>query len=113
MIRKKIKVAQDRQKNYHDQRSKPLEFQVGDHVFFRVSPITEVDRALKSRKLFPKFIVPFEVLSRVGPVAYHISLPPNLSNLHHVFHVSLLRKYIPDPSYVIEPDPVQVQENLS
>ncbi|XP_027357442.1 uncharacterized protein LOC113866842 [Abrus precatorius] len=113
MIRAKIKVVQDRQKSYHDQQKKALEFQVGDHVFWRVSPITGVGRALKSRKLSPKFIGPFEVLSKVGPVAYHIALPPNLSNLHPLFHVSQLRKYILDLSHVIEFDPVQVHENLS
>ncbi|XP_027347994.1 uncharacterized protein LOC113859411 [Abrus precatorius] len=85
-------------------------YKVGGQFF---SSITGVGRALKSQKLSLKFIGPFEVLSRVGPVAYHIALPPNLSNLHPVFHVSQLRKYILDPSHVIKLDPVQVQENLS
>ena len=113
MIREKIKAAQDRQKSYYDKRRKPLEFQVGDHVFLKVSPTTGVGRALKSRKLSPKFIGPFEILKKIGTVAYQLALPPNLSNLHSVFHVSQLRKYIADPSHVIELDPVQVRENLS
>ncbi|XP_027337267.1 uncharacterized protein LOC113850960 [Abrus precatorius] len=108
-----MKIAQDRQRSYYDKRRKPLEFQVSDHVFLKVSPVTGVGRALKFKKLSPKFIGPFEVLSKVGPVAYEITLPPNLSNLHPVFHVSQLRKYIPDPTHVIELDPVQVRENLS
>ncbi|XP_027348083.1 uncharacterized protein LOC113859535 [Abrus precatorius] len=113
MIREKMKAAQDRQKSYYDKRRKHLEFQVGDHVFFRVLPVIEVRRALKFQKLSPKFIEPFKVLSRIGPVVYRIMLPPNLSNLHPVFHVSQLRKYVPDPYHVIDLDLVQVKEDLS
>ncbi|XP_027351224.1 uncharacterized protein LOC113862334 [Abrus precatorius] len=95
MIKEKMKVAQDRQKSYYDRRRKPLEFQVGDHVFLKVSHVTRV------------------VLSRIGPAAYRIALPPNLSNLHPVFHVSQLRQYVPDPSHVTDLNPVQVREDLS
>ncbi|XP_027362443.1 uncharacterized protein LOC113870045 [Abrus precatorius] len=113
LIREKMKIAQDRQRSYYDKRRKPMKFQVIDHIFLKVSPVTGVGRALKSKKLSPKFIGPFEVLSKIGPVAYEIALAPNLSNLHPVFHVSQLRMYIPDPTHVIELDPVQVRENLS
>ena len=113
MIRGKIKISQDRQKSYHDKRRKPLEFQVGDHVFLKVTPMTGIGRALKSRKLSPKFIGPYQILKRIGSVAYLIALPPNLSNLHPVFHVSQLRQYTSDPSHVIEPDEVQVRDNLT
>ncbi|XP_027337118.1 uncharacterized protein LOC113850774 [Abrus precatorius] len=78
-----------------------------------VSPVTRVGRALKSRKLYPKFIGLFEVLSRIGLAMYQIALPSNLSNLHPVFHVSQLRKYVPDPSHVIDLDLAQIRENLS
>ncbi|XP_027342166.1 uncharacterized protein LOC113854979 [Abrus precatorius] len=70
----------------------------------KVSPVTGVGRALKSRKLSPKFIGPFEMLSRISPTAYQIVLPPNLSNLHLVFHVSQLRQYVSDPSHMIDLD---------
>ncbi|XP_027337943.1 uncharacterized protein LOC113851611 [Abrus precatorius] len=113
IIRDKMKIALDREKSYYDRRRKPLEFQVGDHVFLKVSPVTGVGRALKSRKLSPNFIGPFEVLSRIGLAAYWIMLPPNLSNLHLVFHVSQLRRYVSDPSHVIDLDPVQAKEDLS
>ena len=79
----------------------------------RVTPRTGVGRALKSRKLTPRFIGPFKILQRVGPVAYQVALPPSLSNLHSVFHVSQLRKYVHDPSHVIELDDVHVKENLT
>ena len=108
-----MRTAQSRQKSYHDRRRKDLEFEVGDHVFLRVTLWTGVGRALKSRKLTPRFIGPFDILQRVGPVAYQVALPPSLSNLHSVFHVSQLRKYVHDLSNVIELDDVQVRENLT
>ncbi|XP_073223391.1 uncharacterized protein [Cicer arietinum] len=113
MIQEKMRASQSRQKSYHDKRRKNLEFQEGDHVFLRVTPTTGVGRALKMRKLTPRFIGPYQILKRVGNVAYQIALPPSLSNLHSVFHVSQLRKYIFDPSHVIESDKVQIKENLT
>ena len=83
-----------------------MEFQAGDHVFLRVTPVTGVGRALKSKKLTSRFIGPYQILDRVGNVAYRVALSPNLSNLHDVFHVSQLRKYISDPSHVIHMDNV-------
>ena len=113
LIQERMKTAQSRQKSYADQRRRPLEFEEGDHVFLRVTPTTGVGRALKSKKLTPRFIGPYQILRRVGPVAYQIALPPNLSNLHSVFHVSQLRKYMADPSHIIMPDEVELKENLS
>lgn len=104
---------QSRHKSYADQRRRPFEFQEGGHVFLRVTPTTGVGRALKSKKLSPKFIGPFQILKHVGPVAYEIALSPNLANLHNVFHVSQLRKYIADSSHVITPDDIQLKDNLS
>jgi hypothetical protein len=113
MIREKMKASQSRQKSYHDKRRKDIEFQEGDHVFLRVTSTTGVGRALKSRKLTSKFIESFEILKRVGKVAYRIALPPSLANLHDVFHVSQLRKYVSDPTHVIETDNVQVRDDLT
>ena len=101
MIQEKMKASQSRQKSYHDKRRKDLEFQEGDHVFLRVTPMTGVGRALKSKKLTPKFIGPYQISERVGTVVYRVGLPPHLSNLHDVLHVLQLRKYVPDPSHVI------------
>ncbi|XP_050908785.1 uncharacterized protein LOC127122507 [Lathyrus oleraceus] len=113
MIRDKMKISQSRQRSYHDKRRKDLEFQEGDHVFLRVTPTTDVGRSLKAKKLTPRFIGPYQITNRVGKVAYRVALPPNLSNLHDVFHVSQLRKYIPDPSHVIQMDDIQVRDNLT
>ena len=98
-----MKTSQDRHKSYYDKRRKPIEFEAGDHVFLKVTPVTRVGRALKSRKLTPKFIGPYQILKRIGSVAYQI-----LSKLHNIFHVPQLRKYIHDPFHVIEPDIVQI-----
>jgi len=113
MIQEKMKASQSRQKSYNDKRRKDIEFQVGDHVFLRVNPVTGVGRALKCRKLTPQFFGPFEVVEKVGAAAYRIALPPSLSNLHDVFHVSQLRKYVYDESHVIQVDELEVRDNLT
>ena len=82
-------------------------------MFLKVSPLTGAGRAMRSKKLTPKFIGPFQILQRVGPVAYRIALPPFLSRLHDIFHVSQLRKYVHDPLHVIELDEVQVRDDLT
>ena len=82
-------------------------------MFLRVTPVTGVGRAMKSRKLTPKFIGPYQILRRIGPVAYQMALPPLLSNIHDVFHVSQLKKYTPDPTHIIESDSIQMHEGLT
>jgi len=67
----------------------------------------------KVEKFNPRYIRSYSIIQRIGEVAYRLELPAELQRIHNVFHVSQLRKYIPDPSHVIEPDPIQLQENLS
>ncbi|XP_027933068.1 uncharacterized protein LOC114188674 [Vigna unguiculata] len=102
LIQERMKASQSRQKSYADQRRRPLEFAVGDHIFLRITPTTGVGRAIRSRKLSPKFIGSYQILRRIRPVAYEIALPPQLSNLHPIFLVSQLRRYVADPSHVLE-----------
>jgi len=102
VIQDLVGATQSRQKSYADKRRRPLEFDVGDHVFLRVTPTAGIGRALKSRKLTPRFIGPYQITRRIKPAAYEIALPPHLENLHNVFHVSQLRKYVTDPSHVLE-----------
>ena len=83
-------------------RRRPLEFEVGDHVFLKVMPKRGVISFSKRGKLSPRFIGPFEILERIGTVAYRLALPPSMSGVHEVFHVSMLRKYIPDPAHVVD-----------
>ena len=84
------------------QRRQPLEFEVGDHVFLKVMPKKEVVRFSKQGKLSSRYIGPFEVLKRVGIVSYGLALPTNLSSVHAVFHVSMLRKYTQDLTHVVD-----------
>jgi hypothetical protein len=113
IIRQRLSTAQDRQKSYADIRRRNLEFAEGDKVFLRVAPMKGVNRFGKKGKLNPRYIGPFEILEKVGPVAYRLALPPGLANIHDVFHVSMLRKYIPDPSHVIRYEPLQLQGDLA
>ncbi|XP_057448298.1 uncharacterized protein LOC130739868 [Lotus japonicus] len=108
-----MRISQSSQKSYADNRRKELEFQAGDHVFLRVTPMTSVGREIKSKKLTPKFIGPYQITERVGPVAYRIALLPFLSNIHYVLHVSQLRKYMADDYHVIEPDDIQLKDDLT
>ena len=87
-------------------------FSVGDLVFLKVFPMKGVMRFGKKGKLAPRYIGPFEIRSRVGEVAYRLVLPPELSRIHLVFHVSMLRKYIADPSHVLRLQAVKLSENL-
>jgi hypothetical protein len=90
-----------------------LEFTEGDKVFLKVAPMKGITRFGKKGKLNPRYIGPFEILERVGPVAYRLALPPELANIHDVFHVSMLKKYIPDPSHIIRHEPLQLQGDLA
>ena len=113
LIRHRLLIAQSRQKSYADRRRRPLEFQVGDWVFLKVSSTRGVVRFGKRSKLNPRFIGPFEVVQRIGECAYRLALPPSLSGVHDVFHVSLLRKYIIDPSHVLDYTGLQLDDRLT
>ena len=94
-------------------RRKSLEFEIENPVFLKVAPMKGVLRFGLKGKLSPKFIGPFEILEQVGLVAYKLALPPALSGVHDVFHVSMLRKYIMDPIHVVDYEPLQLNEDLS
>ncbi|GMP34996.1 hypothetical protein CsSME_00027615 [Camellia sinensis var. sinensis] len=106
LIREQLRTTQSRQKSYADNRRRDLVFGVGDHVFLNVSPMKRVMRFGVRGKLSPRFIGPFEVLDRIGEVAYRLTLPPSLVGVHNVFHVLMLRKYIPNPNHVIDYAPL-------
>ena len=108
LIGHRLLTAQSRQKSYADVRRRTLEFEVGDHVFLKVMPKRGVVRFGKCGKLSPRFIGPFEGLERVGIVAYRLVLPPSMSGVHKVFHVSMLWKYTPDPTHVVDWGQIEV-----
>ncbi|XP_075521480.1 uncharacterized protein LOC142554696 [Primulina tabacum] len=107
-----MKTAQNLQKNYADKRHRYIDFAVGDHVFVKVAPIKGVMRFGKKYKLSPRFIRPFEILERVGTIAYRVALPSNLEEVNNVFHVSMLRKYMSNPLHVLNYKPLQLMLNL-
>ena len=109
VVRDNLKIARDRHKSYADNRRRDLQFEIGDRVFLKISLWKGVLRFGKRGKLSPRYIGPYEILSKVGPIAYRLKLPLELSRIHDTFHVSMLRKYIPDPSHVLREQPVQLK----
>jgi hypothetical protein len=96
MIRENLKVAQSQQKSYEDKR-RDLSFEVGDFVYLKVSPIRGTRRFKIKGKLAPRYVGPFKIVDRKGEVAYQLELPPQLSDVHDVFHVSQLKKCLRIP----------------
>ncbi|KAM6593650.1 hypothetical protein CsatA_001353 [Cannabis sativa] len=106
-------TAQSRQKSYVDLKRWEVEFSVGDLVFLKVSPMKGNMRFGKRGKLSPRFIGPFEILDRVGQVAYRLALPPTLAETHNVFHISMLQKYVPDLTHVLKYENLNLQQDMS
>ena len=113
IIQQRLQIASDRQKSYADLKRRDIEYQVGDRVFLKVSPWRKVLRFGKKGKLSPRFIGPYEILERIGPVAYRLALPPQLAKLHDVFHVSMLRRYRSDDSHILPVQDIEVQSDFS
>jgi len=103
LVRKWMKATQDRQKSYADRRRRDIAFSIGDEVFVKVSPLIKVMSFGTSGKLAPRFIGPYEIIEKMGTLAYRVDLPPELSGVHNVFHVSYLRKRLHKTAIVGEP----------
>ncbi|XP_019252738.1 PREDICTED: uncharacterized protein LOC109231532 [Nicotiana attenuata] len=113
LIRQRFLTAQSRQKSYADKRRRDLVFKIGDKVFLRVSSMKGMMRFGKRGKLSPKFVGPYEILDRVGALAYRLALSPELYFIHPVLHVSMLRKCMSDSSHVLEAPTIPFDEKLS
>ncbi|GJR13222.1 reverse transcriptase domain-containing protein [Tanacetum coccineum] len=111
-IKERLKAARDRQKSYVDNRRKPLEFNVGDKVLLKVSPRKGVVRFGKKSKLSPRYVGPFEIVERVGPVAYRLRLPQELIGVHDTFHVSNLKKCLADVNLHVPLEEVKIDDKL-
>ena len=90
-----------------------MKFEVDDLVFLKVAPWKGVIQFQKRGKLNPRYIGPFRITQRIGPVAYRLELPSKMGRIHNVFHVSMLKKYVSDPSHVLEAPPIELNEDLS
>ncbi|GJS43306.1 hypothetical protein Tco_0568349 [Tanacetum coccineum] len=99
--------------SYADKRRKPLEFSVGDYVLLKVSPRKGVVRFGKKGKLAPRFVGPFEVIEKVGPVAYRLDLPDEIDGVHDTFHVSNLKKCLADPTLQVPLYEIRVDAKLN
>nr|GEU91237.1 retrotransposon protein, putative, Ty3-gypsy subclass [Tanacetum cinerariifolium] len=112
-IKDRLKAARDRQKSYANKRRKPLEFSVGDYVLLKVSPWKGMVRFGKKRKLAPRFVGPFEIIEKVGPMAYQLDLPEELNGVYDTFHVSTLKKCLADPTLKVSLDEIRVDAKLN
>ncbi|GJR07094.1 putative reverse transcriptase domain-containing protein [Tanacetum coccineum] len=112
-IKDRLKVARDRQKSYADRRRKPLKFSVGDYVLLKVLPWKGVVRFGKKGKLAPRFVRPFEILEKIGPVTYRLDLPVELNGVRDTFHVSNLKKCLADPTLQVPLDEIRVDAKLN
>nr|GEU36862.1 putative reverse transcriptase domain-containing protein [Tanacetum cinerariifolium] len=112
-INDRLKAERNRRKSYADKRRKPIEFSVCDYVLLKVSSWKCVVRFMKKRKLAPKFVGPFEIIEKVGPVAYMLDLPEELDGVHDTFHVSNLKKCLADPTPQVPLNEIQVDAKLT
>ena len=113
LAKEKLKEARSRQKSYADRGRKTKDFEPGEHVFLKVSPWKGVKRFGLKGKLSPRYVGPFQILEKVGDVAYRIALPPTLAHVHNVFHVSMLRGYNYNPLHVIQYPLHKIKADLS
>ena len=113
MIRERLKVAMDRQKSYANFKRKDIQYEIDGKVFLKVSPWNKFMRFGRKGKLSPRFIGPYEVIKKVGLEAYRLALPPELENIHNVFHVSMLRRYRSDPSHVVFLEIIELRLGLT
>ena len=106
-------MATDRQKSYTDIRREDIRYEIDEKVFLKVSPWKKVMRFGENGKLSPRFIGSYEVIEKVGPVAYKLALPPKLEKIHNIFHVSMLRRYMSNPSHVVSSETIELRPDLT
>ncbi|GKF83337.1 hypothetical protein Tco_0244993, partial [Tanacetum coccineum] len=111
LVKENPKAARDRLKSYADKRRKPLEFEVGDHVLLKVSPWKSVV-CFRKKGLAPRYVGPFEILERIGPIAYRLRLPEELIGVHDTFHVSNLKKCLGNANFHVSLNEIEIDKTL-
>jgi hypothetical protein len=112
-IQDNLKAMKSHQETYANKRRRPLEFEVGNHVYLRVSPMKGVKRFVVKGKLAPHYIGPFPILEKCGTLAYKLDLPPSLARVHDIFHVSQLKKCLKAPMDIVLPEVTLLEADLS
>ena len=105
-VQHNLKDAQDRKKRYADLKRTPTDFEIGEHVYMKVKPKKISLRLGKYSNLAPRYCGTFEILAKVGRVAYQLALPPNIK-VHNMFQISILKIYVHDVSHVIDWNVIQ------
>jgi hypothetical protein len=113
VIQENLKIAQSRQKSYYDSKHRDIVYKLDDLAYLRVTPMRGTHRFGIKGKLAPRYIGPFKVLGKRGQVSYQLELPPNLSLVHDVFHVSQLKKCFKDPGRAVDHETIDLREDLS
>jgi hypothetical protein len=113
LIRERLKAAQSRHKSYANNRKKELEFQIDDQTFLKLTPSWGIFKHPKGEKMSPRYLGPFQVIERIDPVAYRLNILDGLTGIHGMFHVSQLKKYHPNPKYVLNDKPLHLHPDLS
>ncbi|WMV42357.1 hypothetical protein MTR67_035742 [Solanum verrucosum] len=113
IIQERLKITQSRQKSYTDVRRRDLEFEVDDWIYLKVSPMKGVMRFGKKGKLSPRYIGPYRISKRIGNVTYELELPQELAAVHPIFHISMLKKCMGDPSLIIPTEDIGIKDSLS
>jgi hypothetical protein len=111
-IQASILAAQSRQNSYTDKRRRPLEFEVGDHVYLWVSPMKGVRRFGIKGKLAPRYIGPYPIIDKYGPTSYQVELPAKLLGVHNVLHVSQLKRCLKPPTNMVIEDTIPLEPDL-
>jgi hypothetical protein len=112
-VQDNLKATKSRQETYANKRRRPLEFEVGDHIYLWVSPMKAVKRFGLKGKLAPRYIGPFPILEKCGTLAYKLKLSPSLAGVHDIFHVSQLKKCLKAPTDVVLPKVTPLEADLS
>jgi hypothetical protein len=112
-IQENLKVAKLRQESYANKRRRPLRFEVGDHMYLKVSPMKGVKRFGVKENLSPCYIGQFPILEKCGMVAYKLELPPSLAEVHDIFHISQLKKCLKAPVDVVLPEVAPLEMDLT
>jgi hypothetical protein len=113
IIRKNMEAAQARQKRYTDKKRRPLNFEIGEYVYLKVSPMKKVQRFGVKRKLAPRFVGPFRIIAKKGPVAYQLQLPREMRAIFSVFHVSQLKQCLKVPEERVAIDDIEIEPDLT